>query len=133
MTNRRARWARRASVAALVPAALFVAANILKYQLGLPALYDAIFGHVYGISELREVVVNAAVVGGPPLAVALAVLSSVRFDIHMDGGAVTGHIDLKIERTAQLVIAAALVLTGIIGAYLVAENLPCLTGAQRVC
>ena len=115
---------------ALLPALLFVSANVLKYELGVPEVYDALAPIAQPAPDL---VGDAIVLLGPLVALAIVAASAVRVSIQRTAGAVTGSITVAVGWPVIAFGAASLSLLAVMGGYVVAENLPCILGKQLVC
>ena len=69
----------------------------------------------------------------PVAALMLLFFSQVRITVGQDQ-AVLARIEIrKASRLAYLVVGGSLAVLGVMGLYLVAENLPCLLGQQISC
>ena len=118
----------------LLPA-LFIALNVLEYELGIPIAWNP-FDAIYDgrESSLLTYIVDALIVLGPVLGVAALVIPLTRVRLNSDGHgfALTvavqktswGHIGLIVLSVSTIVV---------MGMYLVAENLPCILGQQTTC
>ena len=114
---------------------LFIAANVLEYELGIPigwSPFRAIFSSD-GSSSLAFLV-NSLIVLGPIIGiVALAApLIRVRWKTEDREMAMTGTV----QRSGLIrlwIIAFCMITIATLGPYLVAENLPCLLGQQTTC
>ena len=115
---------------ALVPTLLFVTASVLKYEMGVPWVYDALAPIARPAPDL---VGDAVVLLGPVIALAVVALSAVRVSIHRTAGAVTGSLTVGMGWPVIAVGAASVGLLAAMGVYLVAENLPCILGTQVSC
>jgi hypothetical protein len=126
----------------LIPASLFVVSNVLRYQVGIGQPYDALsplwhtsFGSYQGAYEFAF---NATVLVGPMIAMAIAALAvlRVRFarthsDPYQEGWSVAVTIRRRWPEIGVLTFGVGLV--GVMGLYLIAENLPCILGRQLYC
>lgn len=130
--QRRDRLVAAAGILLLVPAALFVTANVLEHGLGRRGLADALrpFATPRGPAE---VLVSAVVVLGPLAALVLEVLNVLSVDTGRRDGRLRVALDV---RTAWASLAVAIVagamLLGLAG-YLVTENADCWFGAALRC
>ena len=118
----------------LVPA-LFIAVNVLEYELGIPIAWNP-FDAVYDgrESSLLTYVVDAFIVLGPVLGVAALVIPLTRVKINSDGHGFALTVAVQKTSWAHIGLIVLSVLTiAIMGMYLVAENLPCILGQQTTC
>ncbi len=118
-----------AAVMAL-PSVFFVIANWFNLELGTTSfLYDNTIDPVLAADvPLYEIVLNAAVMGGPVLALVLVTLASTELGIERVDGALRGHFTVHLSkgRTAVAVVSVAMLM--IMAAYFVLENGPCWWG-----
>ena len=118
----------------LVPA-LFISVNVLEYELGIPIAWNP-FEAIYdgGESSLLTYTVDASIVLGPVLAVAVLVipLTRVRLDSDRHGFALTITVHKSTWAHIGLIVLSVLTIA-VMGTYLVAENLPCILGQQTTC
>jgi transcriptional regulator with XRE-family HTH domain len=123
-TPRKAAWI---GSALLLPAALFVTVNLLKFGIGVGAPYDlfAGIGGRLGAVGAFDALSPILFIGGPLLAVLLSLMAQVRPRVRFDGGAIaiTG-LSVTVHRfnLAVLLLAAAVLVA--LAIYLVGENLP---------
>ena len=118
----------------LVPA-IFIAVNVLEYELGIPIAwnpFDAIFNGRE--PSLLTHTVNTFIILGPVLGIAALVIPLTRVRLNSDrrGFAVT----VAVQRTTWAhigLIVLSLLTIAVMGTYLVAENLPCILGQQTTC
>ncbi len=112
----------------------FVVVNVLQYELGIPVPwnpYDSVYDQITGTSWTH--LFDAVMLFSPIAAVALVVMSQIRIS---GGGdkAVLSRIEIrKASRLAYVVVGTGVALLGVMGLYVVFENLPCLLGQQVVC
>ncbi len=108
----------------IVPALLFVSASLLKYELGVPLLYDSL-GFLASPPRLGlyNILSPFLFLGGPTLAVLLNLPAILHVRIEQQGGELTGSFRLRPRGLNAAVVATGLVLLGILLAYLVVENL----------
>ncbi len=125
---------RRALVAHLLtlPAFVFVTANVLKYELGHPWLHDALSPAVEP-HGLWNMLLTAAVVGGPTVALTLGLWSVVRVRLRREPGTVTGTISVQLQPAMLGVVGVAGTLLAIIVGHIVAENAACIFGVASAC
>lgn len=105
-----------------LPAALFVTANVLKYEFQLSLLYNASVALVMD-QATTSVLANILITLGPLAALVLAGRATVRFTTPPEGGGVRlAAIRLSWPHLLVALLSFALVLS--LGAYLVLENSP---------
>ena len=118
----------------LVPA-LFIAANVLEYELGIPISWSP-FHAIYGSTKSSPLTyfVDSLIIFGPVLGFsALFVpLTRVRWNSDGHGLALTVAVQKPGWTRAGLIFFSMLT-TAILGIYLVSENLPCILGHQIIC
>jgi hypothetical protein len=117
----------------VLPAVAFVAANVLKYGLGVDAPSNVLGPFAEPGEGVPNVVVTALVLVGPVVAVALTLAPIVRLRLGRSDGTVEAAVSLRLEwaRVAIALVALA-VLAGLAG-YVVAENSACWWGAAVRC
>ncbi len=112
----------------------FVLVNVLQYELGIPVPwnpYNSVYDQITGTSWTR--LFDAVILLSPVIALLLVVLSQVRIS-GGEGEAVLARFEiLKASRLAYVVVGISVALLGVMGLYLVFENLPCLLGQQVIC
>jgi hypothetical protein len=116
----------------VLPAVLFVVANVLKYELGFPALADAL-GPLAEPRGVVEGVVTAVVVLGPVLALAVALAPIVRLRTARSRDGLEATVSLRVRRANLVVAGLAFTVLTILGAYLFAENAGCWFGSSVAC
>jgi hypothetical protein len=117
------RWPTALGLLLVTPGLLFVAANVLKFGLGFPGLYDALGPAVAPGSTTPELLQAAVVVGGALAALFLSIFHVARFGLRRHDGELTGSVTLRLRWPSLLVAGLSLALLGSIGLYLIAENL----------
>lgn len=121
----------------IVPAFLFVVANLLKYNFGNATLYDGFFATMFDLSLWRstrmEALANGVIVGGPLLALALTALVCIRVDLRRESGAVAATVAVRLTKGHIAVAVVSVLLLATMAAYLLLENLPCLVGGRVEC
>ena len=107
-------------MALLFTPALFVTASMLKYQLGVGFLYDALAG-IFS-SRAFDRASPALLLGGLVMALALNVYAVADLSVRREQDAYAGRVRVA-RRVAHLIVIAgsALLLTVLLG-YLVVEN-----------
>ena len=121
------------AVALLVPAVLFVTVNLLRYQVGVAQPYDTLSPLWSTGVGAYQLAFNATVLLGPVIAMTIAAVAvlRVRFARTNAGSNVAMTIRRRWPEIGVLAFGAALV--GVMGIYLIAENLPCIRGRQLYC
>ena len=114
--------------------ALFIAVNVLEYELGIPIAWSPFHAVFDGNDSIVTYVVNSLIVYGPVLGMAslLVPLFRVRWKTDEQGLALT----VSIRKTTWIHLGMTIVTMmtiAILGAYLLAENLLCLLGQQIAC
>ena len=107
----------------IAPVLLFVSSSVLKYELGVPFLYDGL-GFLASPPRLAfyDAISPFLFLGGPTLAVLLNLPAILHVRIQREGGELTGSFRLRPRALNAVVVATGLVLLGILLAYLVVEN-----------
>jgi hypothetical protein len=105
-----------------LPAIVFVAANVLKYELGLPSVYEFLQpvlepGPV-ALQALRDVLV----VVGPLAGLALSLLAVARARASRRGDTVVASVAVRLRPGHLLVAGLALAVLAGMGLYLFVEN-----------
>ena len=136
----RAEWRKQMSKIALIAAGFlvlplgFVLINVLQHELGIPIPwnpYDSVYDQISGTSwtYLFDAVMLFSLIA----AVTLVVISQIRIS-GSDDKAVLSRIEIrKAPRLAYVVVGTGVALLGVMGLYVVFENLPCLLGQQVIC
>jgi len=112
----RPRLAGAIGAALLLPALLFIVANVLKHELGFPVLYDSLDGL---IARLDSPVI---LLGGLFGALGLNALALAGVAWRQEGDAWSATITLRPRAFNLAVAGAALTLLGTIFLYVLAEN-----------
>ena len=112
----------------------FVLINVLQYELGVPIPwnpYNSVYDQISGTNWTH--VFDAVILFSPIVALLAVVLSQVRIS-GGEGKAVLARIEIRsASRLAYAVVGISAGLLGVMGLYLVFENLPCLLGQQVLC
>jgi len=126
---------RPALLAALLvlPAVLFVAANLLKYGLGVAFLSDALGPFAEPGRGFADAVVTGLVLLGPVAALAIAFPPLVRFRFGRSVGMIQASMVLRLRWPQLAVAVAALAVLAALGGYVVAENAACWFGSAAAC
>ena len=138
--ERLAEWREHMSKSALIAAMMlvlpfgFVLVNVVQYELGIPVPwnpYDGVYDQVRGTSW--KYLFEGVILFSPVVALLMVFFSQVRFSGGQDK-AVFARVEIQRAPTlAYIVVGTSLALLGVMGLYLVFENLPCLLGQQVVC
>jgi hypothetical protein len=124
---------RRLIVAAIlvVPATIFVGANVLQYGLGLDGA-AAWLDPAFDVPVLGNLLV-VVIVGGPLVAFLLALSWLVPIQLVPDGDAYQVKVRIRLDPLAIGIAAVSLGVGGILAGHLVAENLACVIGVASRC
>jgi hypothetical protein len=116
--------AKTALVALLLclPSLVFVTANVLAFELGLPGIYDALEPAIAPASDLLESLVALVVVLGPLAALALIAFDLLRADVRRPADGAVLRVEIRLAWRHLAVAALAILLLGAIGLYLFLEN-----------
>jgi hypothetical protein len=111
-----------------------VLVNVLEYELGIPVPwnpYDRVYAQISGTSWPH--LFDAVILFSPVVALLAVVLSQVRIS-GGEGKAMLARIEIRsASRSVCAVVGISVALLGVMGLYLVFENLPCLLGQQVIC
>jgi len=129
----RARWPATAAAVLLVPAVLFVGANLMKYGLGVNVLSDALGPFAEPRDGALEAIVTVFVLVGPVVALALALAPIVRLRFGRSNAVVEATVSVRLRWTQIGVALVALAVLVVLGGYLVAENSACWFGVAIAC
>lgn len=129
----RARWPALIAALLVLPAVLFVAANLLKYGLDVAFLSDALGPFAEPGRGAADVVVTGVVLLGPVAALAIALLPLVRLRLGRSDGTIEASMFLRLRWPQMAVAVVALAVLAALGAYLVAENAACWFGSATAC
>jgi hypothetical protein len=124
---------RRLVIAGLlvVPAAIFVMANVLQYGLGVKGAADW-FDPLFDVAGLGWLL-SAVILAGPVAALLLAASRLLPIKLIRDGDAWEVRIRVRTDRWAIAIAAVSLLVGGILAGHLVAENLACTIGVASHC
>lgn len=129
----RARWSVTAAAVLLVPAVLFVGANLMKYGLGVNALSDALGPFAEPKDGAADAIVTGLVLVGPVVALVLALAPIVRVRLGRSNGAVEAAVSIRLRWTHIGIAFVALSVLFVLGGYVVVENVPCWFGDATAC
>jgi hypothetical protein len=117
----------------LVPASLFVLSNLLRYQVGIAQPYNALSPLWSTGIGAYQFAFNAMVLVGPMIAMAIAALAVLRVRFAQTGAGWSVAVTIRRRWPELAVLAFGVALVGVMGLYLIAENLPCILGRQVLC
>lgn len=117
----------------MLPAVAFVAANVLKYGLGVDAPSNVLGPFAEPGEGVPNVVVTALVLVGPVVAVALTLAPIVRLRLGRSDGTVEAAVSLRLEWARVAIALVALAVLAVLAGYVVAENSACWWGAAVRC
>ena len=135
-----AQWREHMSKITLIAAGIlvlpfgFVLVNVLQYEIGIPVPwnpYDSVYDQVGGTGW--NFLFDALILFSPVAALLMVFLSQVRFSRGQDKPVIARVEIQRASTLAYIVVGTSLALLGVMGLYLVFENLPCLLGQQVVC
>ena len=113
-----------ALVAALIaaPTAIFVTVSILAYQLELPGMQAWLQPFMDGLAQAPRIV-DLLLVGAPFLAFLVAALPLVGLRVERVDGELRATLALRARRLNLLVLAACVLVAGVLVNYLLVESL----------
>ncbi len=118
----------------LSAAAWFYSDQHPAYELGIPIPwnpYNSVYDQISGTNWTR--LFDAVILFSPIVALSIVVLSQVRIS-GGEGRTVLARIEIRsASRLAYAVVGISVGLLGVMGLYLIFENLPCLLGQQVIC
>lgn len=118
------------ATALVVPAFVFVAANVLEHELGVAgaaAWLDPALGSRMGW------LVTGLVVTGPPAALLIAATRFLPIRLVRDGEAWEVRIRVRPDGWAVAVATVSVALGGVLASHLILENLPCVARVAERC
>lgn len=115
----------------LAPGAVFVAANVLQYGLGVGGAADW-FDPLFAVQPVAGIL-TFLILSGPPLSFLLAASWLLPFRLERDGDAWEVRIRVRPDGWALAVAAISLLVGGILAGHLIAENLACMIGLRPSC
>lgn len=133
MTAGLGRYRLAASIALVVPAVVFVIANVLRFELGVAAPYDALEPVIRPAAAWAQRVVDVFVFIGPLAAFVLAGASVVKLRLERRSQALVGSVEVHWHPALLAIAVVSALVFGLLGAYVIAENLPCVLGVQAHC
>ena len=117
-------WARLLLLALTVPSVIFVSSNVLKYELGVGFLHDALRPVVAPRSEPANALLALAVMGLPLLAVALTFWRTARIRFRRKESLLETNVTLRVGWLEGITLVAGLGALTIIFLHFVAEGGP---------
>jgi hypothetical protein len=117
----------------VTPALTFLVANVLKFELGIPFLYDALSPVIAPATSLPRKIVDVTVVLGPVVALVVSVVPLLRLGLRRQNDLLVGTVAVRLSWLHLVVAAVSALAIAAIGLYLLAENLPCILGRQLYC
>lgn len=117
----------------MLPAVAFVAANVLKYGLGVDALSNVLGPFAEPGEGPLNVVVTALVLLGPVVALAMVLVPIVRLRLGRADGTVEATVSLRLEWTRLAIALVALAVLAVLAGHIAAENAACWLGNARAC
>jgi hypothetical protein len=126
---------RSALVAAILalPAALFLAANLLKYNLGWAGLYDALGPFANPGGEFADRVVSAIVLLGPTIGAIIALWPVLRLRLRHPNGQLEATVSLRLEWANVAIAVVAIGIVAFLVGHVVADAIACSAGATATC
>ncbi len=121
------------SIALVAPALVFVVANVLRYELGVPGLHEALEPVIDPGTTWAQGLMDAIVFLGPLVAFAVAAFSVLRLRIERRAHTFVGTVEVQWHPALLVVAILSAVVFGVLGVYVVAENLPCILGHVARC
>jgi hypothetical protein len=115
----------------LAPAAVFVAANVLQYGLGIAGAADW-FDPLFAVQPVAWIL-TFLILAGPVVSFLLAASWLLPFRLERDGDAWEVRIRVRPDGWALAVAAISLLVGGILAGHLIAENLACMIGLRSSC
>ena len=116
----------------VLPSALFVAANVLKHELGIPALADRL-GWFAEPGDIGATGVTAVVLFGPVLALIVVLVPIVRLRMSRSNGELEAAVALRVRAANLAVAAVAFAVLALLAGYLFSENASCWFGSSVRC
>ena len=131
--SRSSRWPLVAAALFALPAALFVAANVLNSSFHVAWLFEALGPFADPGRGLADGVVTTVVLFGPVVAIALAVWPLVRLRWSRARGSIEATIAMSFAWPNVVVAGVALGLVAVLLGHVAAENVACWFGNARAC
>jgi hypothetical protein len=115
----------------VAPAAIFVTANVLQYDIGVQGAAEWI-DPIFDVAALGWLA-TALILAGPVAALLLAGSRLLPIRLVRDGDAYEVRIRVPTDRWAIVIAAISPLVGGILAGHLVAENLACVIGLRAHC
>jgi len=129
----RTRWSVAVAALLVLPALLFVGANLLKHELGVDAVSDVLGSFAEPRGGALDAIVTVLVLLGPVVALVIALAPIMRFRLARSNAIVEATVSLRLRWMHIGVALAALAVLVVLGGYLVAENSACWFGDAITC
>jgi hypothetical protein len=129
----RPRWSTILAGVLVLPAVVFVAANVMKYGLGVDALSNVLGSFAEPGEGAWNVMVTALVLVGPVIALAMVLLPIVRLRLGRSDGTVEATVSLRLEWARVAIALVALAVLAVLAGHIAAENAACWLGAAVRC
>jgi hypothetical protein len=129
----RPRWSTLLAGAFVLPAVVFVTANVLKYGLGVDALSNVLGPFAEPGEGTLNLVVTALVLVGPVVALAMVLLPIVRLRLGRSDGMVEATVSLRLEWARVAIALVAVAVLAVLAGHIAAENAACWVGSARAC
>jgi hypothetical protein len=120
------------AAALVLPAALFVGANVLKYGLGIDGPYD-VLGRFTDPPKSMGNLVTAIVLIGPVVGLALAGWPVLRLRFAHPDGEVQATVSLRLRWVNIAIAVVALGVLAVLFGHILAENAACWFGSDTFC
>jgi hypothetical protein len=117
----------------MAPSALFVAASLLKYSLGVPWLYARLGWFADPRASWEDAIVTSLVLAGPILAAVLALWPVIRLRVAHGRGTLEAGVSLRLAWWNLAVGVAAIGLMAVLFGHLVTDAIACSAGATHTC
>lgn len=107
----------------LLPALMFVTSNILKYELGMPFLYEHLgfFSNVQS-STVYDFLSPVLFLGGTAIALALNLLSTTQISLAREVDSIVGVVRFRPKPFNVSIIVSTVLVLGMLVLYLIVEN-----------
>ena len=128
----RVRWTLILAAALVLPAAVFVGANVLKYGLGVDGPHDAL-GPLTDPPKGMGNIVTTIVLVGPVIGLAIALSPVFRLRFAHPEGEVQASFSLRLRWVNIAIALVALGVLAVLSGYVLAENAACWFGSDISC
>ncbi|MGH2693019.1 MAG: hypothetical protein ACRDHM_11040 [Actinomycetota bacterium] len=106
----------------VLPSVVFVAANLLKFELGIDGPYDFLAPVIGPSSSVNGPILAAVVILGPLAAVVLTLRRTASISVSRTGGGLSARTSLNVQWADLVILVFALGALSVIGLYLIAEG-----------